>query len=423
LYYYISSLLGTLIRDYGLEPLVWDAESHISMEIYRGMMSWTANSCEHEWGDTMLPAGQSGWHTFKRKHHNPGCHKTTIGAPMKKTNLNQNKGHGNFCTLCGAWRGSLGLEPTFQLYIQHLMQIFDEVKRVLKKTGTCWVNIGDSYNANYRGGGADNASNTQLGNKGTIDFMGKQAPDRCGLPAKSLCQIPSRFALAMTDAGWILRNELIWFKRNCMPSSAKDRFTVDFEKVFFFTKQRKYWFEQQFDSSLDPEGDVRRLMKAKDYSSDRQGGNSAFTQENRDEDKTRERMLQGRNKRCVWKDESIDIDELLLFISQRVGDIAPGVWEQIGKEYGLKKSVWDITTQPYPEAHFATFPEELVETPILAGCPEHGIVLDPFMGSGTVAKVALRANRQFIGFEPNQEYIDMANKRIEFEMKQRKLDL
>ena len=137
---------------------------------------------------------------------------------------------------------SLGLEPDFRLYIAHLIQIFDEVKRVLKPTGTCWVNLGDSYSGSGSPGG------DFRNGKGGDTYL--RPYNRKGLPAKSLCQIPSRFSIAMSDAGWILRNEIVWWKRNCMPSSAKDRFTVDFEKVFFFTKQGRYWFEQQKDTTI-----------------------------------------------------------------------------------------------------------------------------------------------------------------------------
>jgi site-specific DNA-methyltransferase (adenine-specific) len=234
-------------------------------------------------------------------------------------------------------KGQLGLEPTFQEYITKLCDIFDEVKRVLRKDGTCWVNIGDTYNANFRWGKKETASKEQLGNRGTVDFMGKQ-----GTISKCLLQIPSRFAIEMTNRGWILRNEIIWYKPNCMPSSVKDRFTVDFEKIFFFVKNKKYWFETQYE-------------KAKTYEKDDIKQNP-----------------QGRNKRCVWR----------------------------------------ITTKPYKEAHFATFPEDLVETPIKAGCPVSGTVLDPFCGSGTTGVVAKKLNREFIGIELNPEYIKLAKKRI-----------
>jgi len=246
--------------------------------------------------------------------------------------------------------GQLGLEKTFQEYINKLCNIFDEVKRVLKKDGTCWVNMGDTY-----GGGAGG----YCPHENEVGASKNQIKRKSIGMEKSLCQIPSRFAIEMTDRGWILRNELIWFKPNCTPSSASDRFTVDFEKIFFFVKNKKYFFEQQFEKNLtvgDSCEDAGRIT----YGGKR--NTSVYINSN------------GRNKRCVWK----------------------------------------ITTQPYKEAHFATFPEKLIEVPIKAGCPEEGIVLDPFSGAGTTGAVAKRLNRSFIGIELNSEYIKMANKRIKY---------
>src|SRR5665647_2316020 len=165
----------------------------------------------------------------------------------------------------------LGLEPTFNEYITNLQTIFDEVYRVLKKTGTCWVDIGDTYASNGNG----------------------------SIPTKSLCNIPFRFAISMTDNGWIQRNTIIWHKPSCMPSSAKDRFTVDFEYVFFFTKNKKYYFEQQFDAYADTTLTETKYngQATKDYE-------SAMAQNPSD---TKRRVInsidinRGRNKRTVWR--------------------------------------------------------------------------------------------------------------------------
>ncbi len=332
------------LRDYGLEPVVWGGDSE----------------CKHEWGDIKLQREQAGWSRLK----------WDTGGQRKDTIPDGPVSQGQFCQLCDAWRGSLGLEPTFELYISHLIQILLEVKRVLRKDGTCWVNLGDTY-----GGTKEGNDNPKMN-----DAVRTKSFTKSGGVTKSLCQIPSRFAIAMTDARWILRNELIWYKRNCMPSSAKDRFTVDFEKIFFFTKSKKYWFEQQKEPTDDYQKRVLKEDAQWKAKFKEQGGFSIGRFEDWKE-KEYGCPLDGRNKRCVW----------------------------------------DITTQSFADAHFAVFPEELVETPILSGCPEQGVVLDPFMGSGTVAKVALRTNRQFIGLEANQEYIDMANKRIEFHLKQMRL--
>lgn len=149
----------------------------------------------------------------------------------------------NICTKCGCWYGQLGLEKHPMDYINHLMMIFNEVKRVLKSTGQCFVNIGDSYYSNipnndYRY--CSTSKKQQIRNRPHLD----------GFIRTSLLQIPSRFSIAMTDQGWILRNEIIWHKPNPMPVQVANRFTVDFEKMFFFTKSKKYYFKQQVEKTV-----------------------------------------------------------------------------------------------------------------------------------------------------------------------------
>ena len=258
--------------------------------------------------------------------------------------------------------GQLGLEKTFQEYVEKLVAIFTECKRVLKPSGTCWVNLGDTY------GGSGNASGHTETTKNlgyTTSDMGASHGNQKSTRGmeKCLLQIPSRFAIAMSDAGWILRNEIIWYKRNAMPSSAKDRFTVDFEKLFFFTKNKKYWFEQQ------REGDNYYKTVAK-VGTKRFGGSTSPGADTIREDRVIETT--GRNKRTVW----------------------------------------DIPTKPFKGAHFAVFPTTLVEPMLSAGCPFDGWVCDPFAGSGTAGVVCKEQDKNFIGIELNQEYCDMADKRI-----------
>jgi len=287
--------------------------------------------------------------------------------------------------------GQLGLEPTFQEYINKLCDIFDEVKRVLKKEGTCWVNMGDVFASSgsqrfdkekYGGKEGIHCGRARISHS-TIKEQGRGITNQ--IQHKCLLQIPSRFSIEMCNRGWILRNVIIWYKPNCMPSSARDRFTVDFEYLYFFVKNKKYYFERQFESQdtadksnfynpdnmpdKHPElerGKEIELQKGTSYGT---GFGGAFGYP--------KRLLnpQGRNKRCVWK----------------------------------------IPTQPYPEAHFATYPEKLCITPIKAGCKEGGIVLDPFAGAGTTCLVAKKLNRQYIGIELNPEYIKIAEQRIERE--------
>lgn len=276
--------------------------------------------------------------------------------------------------------GQLGLEPTFQEYIAKLCEIFDEAHRVLKKTGTCWVNLGDTYygGGRNRGGDFDTMSAKQMTNRGTRTVnavtsfkWGKE------LPAKSLCQIPTRFAIAMTERGWILRNEIIWQKPNVMPQSVKDRFTVDFEKVFFFTKSKQYFFEQQFDEAAYDGRKQEKMRGSVKYSGQIVPGHAPHTF-----------ALRAHNR---WQIKD-------------------------GKRVRNKRSVWQVNNRSFKEAHFATFPPALIEPMIKAGCPKNGIVLDPFMGSGTTALVARRFERNYLGIELNPEYIKIAEKRLTFSL-------
>lgn len=232
------------------------------------------------------------------------------------------------------WIGELGAEPNFDAYINHLCDIFDEVKRILKNDGTCWVNIGDTYRN------------------------------------KNLCLIPFYFAIEMQKRGWIVRNVIIWHKPKCVPTSVKDRFTVDFEYIFLFSKNKKYYFEQQFEP-FKKSTFQRALYNFKDNKSlFYQGLNKKHQIEFHD--KIKNKQLLGRNMRAVWS-------------------ISPTVFHG---------------------AHVAVFTPALLEAPIKAGCPEGGIVLDPFIGSGTTAVVANKLNRKWIGIEHNLEYIKLAKKRV-----------
>ena len=269
--------------------------------------------------------------------------------------------------------GQLGLEPTFQEYITKLCGIFDEVKRVLKKTGTCWVNIGDTYGGSFQNYGAregkQRSKNTRSFNRpGNPQIL----PPSALQPQKCLLQIPSRFSIEMTNRGWILRNKIIWHKPNCIPSSVKDRFTVDFEYIFFFVKNKKYWFERQFDKHQ-----LFSLERAKNPANPRTRTKGAG--------KTEDKVMS-----LQWKPEQVILNPQ-------------------GRN---KRCVWTITTKPFKEAHFAVFPEELVETPLKAGCPKGGVALDPFCGSGTVGVVAKKQGKRFIGIELNKDYIEIAEKRI-----------
>ncbi len=321
------------LRDYSTEPIIWGGN----------------NNCEHEWETNIQkPKGGRG-----SKNANVGANKNDF-ANMRDHNVIS-----YYCKKCGAWKGQLGLEPTFHEYIQHLLIIFDEVKRILKPTGTCWVNLGDTYAGSNKGAWKNKEKQKE------VYVPDKKYNIKEILPAKSLCCIPDRFKIAMVDRGWICRNEIIWHKPNAMPQSVKDRFSVDYEKLFFFVKNSKYYFEQQ----LEP----------------------YISQPQKPRDKSKEMSNNG-------------------YLTNR---FSPGRRNYYSKGGRNKRCVWSINTKPFKEAHFAVYPPELIEIPIRAGCPEGGIILDPFIGSGTTALVAKNLNRNFIGFELNVDYCKIAEKRLE----------
>lgn len=263
------------------------------------------------------------------------------------------------------WYGQLGLEPSFNLYIHHLTLIFKEVHRVLKPPGTCFVNLNDTYGGSGAGTttNADTSKYIENSKQSYVlpNGTAQSALLRKGNLNKSLLMIPERFAISMIDEGFVLRNKIIWYKRNQMPSSAKDRFTVDYEPIYFFTKQSKgYYFEQQLEPYTKPldrwAGDNLQANGKSDWSEGT--GQKAYRNRNMRPN------ADGKNMRCVW----------------------------------------DIPTKPSTEKHYASWPQKLVERMISAGCPEDGIVLEPFAGSGTTCVVAQKIKRQFIGIELSGEY-------------------
>ena len=273
----------------------------------------------------------------------------------------------NTCLKCGGWSGQLGQEPVREMYINHLLMVFDECKRVLKPTGTMWVNLGDSYSKPYKYNRRDsdkwgNGKNTFCLADMKVDLSAHR------ISSKSLCNIPGRFADEMILRGWILRNEIIWYKPSVVPASIKDRFTVDFEKVFFFVKSPKYDFLQQFEPYADStSGRYQRGYNVEGY------------------------------KNSVYR--------------KQYG--APAGIKTVNPKGRNKRTVWRVTTENNREMHFAAYPTKLVETPVKAGSPPDGVVLDPFLGSGTTAIVAKRLGRRYIGIEPNAEYVAIASSRLE----------
>lgn len=321
-------------------------------------------------------------------------------------------------------KNQIGIENDSDLYINALIEVFNEVYRVLKKNGSCFVNIDDVYK------------------------------DKC------LLGIPDKFKLKMIENGWICRNEIIWHKPNAMPSSAKTRFNNDYEKLFFFVKDKNYYFETQYEplqSNITKKAQSQR--KNTKYKNDeqeasvRQGMNKSrgnklvFLRKNLPEQKrfidflrsktTIDKIVENSNlkrskvehwfryddkgfsfpsvddwneiKHLVddWSEEFNEIDQKLNDVTIETDDILKNVHK--GR---IKRCVWSINTQKSNIEHFAMFPEQLVEIPIKATTKENDVVLDMFMGSGTTGIVAKKLNRDFIGIELNTDYYNIAKQRI-----------
>ena len=286
--------------------------------------------------------------------------------------------------------GQIGNENEYIEFVNKLIEIYNEVYRVLKPTGTCFVNLGDTYAGSGSGTTTKADTSKYVENSKQVYCLpngtAKSSKFRGTSLNKSLLMIPERFAIKMIDSGWILRNQIIWHKPNQMPSSAKDRFTVDFEKVFFFVKQAKnYYFEQQLEPAIGYDG--RKDIEYK-------GGNKDVSI--------------GKHQR--WKTHKNIQDKGQQPNSMHLKRAA-GIPDEVYFERNVR-TVWSINTKPFKEAHFAVFPEKLASRMIKSGCPENGLVLDPFMGAGTTAVTAISLNRNFVGFELNSDYCRLIEKRL-----------
>lgn len=491
------------LRDYGIEPVIWDEDGN----------------CEHEWGisDNVIELERKknygDWDRPSRKEY------SKVGAKFKcivcgkefKGKLNQkfcstkclntlsndertnSISNHQYCLKCGAWKGSLGLEPTFQLYIQHLIQIFDEIKRVLKKTGTCWVNIGDTYASSpagnkeikYNGDGVYGRLMKRHTQGGVAEVTSKPK-DYGDLQNKSLVGIPERFSIAMTDRGWIKRNTVIWHKPNCMPSSADDRFTVDHEYLYFFVKNNQtiYWTNNKTGKIVgtQPLGTKGKEHSDWDWFIDSEG-----EKKKKSNWTGHDYWFEQQFDRHIWASRDKRSQEPT---EPKSGKIMTGQYAINKVRYGQqgrnKRCVWKIPTQPFPEAHFAVYPEKLCVTPIKAGCPEYickkcgkarekiyeedkqyqsqnvggksqygdlrtgkrykdrynvrrnmidytdcgcnasfepGVVLDPFAGAGNTLLVAEKFKRKWIGCEISKDYCTMIAERMIRQTAQYELEL
>ena len=428
------------LRDYGLEPTAWGPDD-----------------CEHEWVVESLPAVKGERGAGTRWQHEDGSRGNSgydyPGATEKWSEIKSHKVDRAFCRRCNAWRGTLGLEPTPELYVEHLVSVMREVRRVLRDDGTLWLNLGDSYCSSPRGNDPGDYSTSSLTNPQRQDSLPRPSyrrdrrpreddPHRAvlGLKPKDLVGIPWMVAFALRADGWWLRSDIVWSKPNPMPESVRDRPTRSHEYLFLLTKSQRYYYDQ--DAIREPitgesveryaagyKGSWKRAREGS-VSDERMKGHEAIPE------------AAGRNRR----------------------------------------SVWEIATQPYPDAHFATFPEKLVEPCILTTsewgcCPDCGApwervverkamqidrsgnhppelrtrtsgtmteppqsettgwdptcdcltmdemrtmvvpspvpcrVLDPFAGSGTVGLVAERLGRHSVLIDAKEEYCEMARHR------------
>lgn len=294
------------------------------------------------------------------------------GEPMAtKANINRNCGTGNdvknstarefykdICGKCGAIRidSQIGLEDTPEQFVANMVEVFREVWRVMRDDGTLWLNLGDSYASNNSR--ASNNGRAGYGNsrEGIFQRLGE------GLKTKDLVGIPWRVAFALQADGWYLRQDIIWHKPNPMPESVTDRCTKSHEYIFLFSKSRQYYF----DNEAIKEPATTENGRARQFGANKQEGTM--------------RNDEGR----IFNDNG----------------------------FRNKRDVWTISVKPFKGAHFATFPPQLIEPCILAGCPPDGTVLDPFFGAGTTGLVAQQHGRNWIGCELNSVYAEMATKRI-----------
>jgi DNA modification methylase len=258
------------------------------------------------------------------------------------------------CVQCHTWKGELGLEPTPELFSEHLVAILREVKRVLKHDGTLWLNLGDSYmHEKWR-----QKKDSERSNHVSVTQFG---PPVTLLKQKDLCGIPWRVAFALQADGWYLRSDIIWHKENCTPESVKDRPTRSHEYIFLLSKSRRYFYD--VDAIREPHKEVSFQRMQYSKRSNRNVGKIASSYENINSHHVLHPL--GRNRRTVWV----------------------------------------INSRGYKGEHFATFPIDIPEVCIRAGSKPGDIILDPFAGSGTTLKAAIRLGRKALGIELNKSYI------------------
>ena len=275
-------------------------------------------------------------------------------------------------------KGQIGREATVEEYLNRLVEVFREVRRVLKKDGTCFLVLGDSY----AGTSSKKEQRDPKYPKGRNGQDLSITQKVYGYKAKDLMGIPWRLALLLREDGWYLRSDIIWHKENAMPEACRDRPTRSYEHIFLLSKSPKYYYD--YEQMAEPMKEV-----------------------------SKKRYVRGRSEdnKYLKIDAGISVQKIneARKYGQYKGDNIP--------QFRNKRDIWTINTVSFRGNHYAAFPPKLVEICMLAGCPKGGVILDPFIGSGTVGFVALMQDRNYIGIELNEEYVNLARKRIKTEVK------
>lgn len=344
------------LRDYGIEQSVWGGDPTHTHRFGAAETLSIDNSDKRRWNHSVNGRGET--------------------APDEKK-LVRKSGEvtrGAFCE-CGAWIGCLGLEPTPELFVEHIVTVFREARRVLKNDGTLWLNLGDSYAGSGKGGDYGNSpkqatSAGSIGVSAKVNAVTNHAARLAGhgdFKAKDLIGIPWMVAFALRADGWYLRSDIVWHKPNPMPESVTDRPTKSHEYLFLLAKSSKYLYDA--DAIAEPIAE------------------------------------------CTAKDR-VDTGR---FRPERgfPGAASSGSGRLGASETRNRRSVWTVPTSPFPEAHFATFPPDLIEPCILAGSRVGDTVLDPFNGAGTTGVVALSHQRDYAGIDRSAEYIEISRRRLE----------
>jgi site-specific DNA-methyltransferase (cytosine-N4-specific) len=365
------------LRDYGTEPQVWGGK----------------RKCQHVWGPTMPGRKRDNQHVDQA----PGAR----GGGLKASAVDHSApSAGQFCQHCRAWLGELGQEPTPSLHVRHQVEVFREIWRVLKDDGTVWMNFGDSYvgswgaqSRDYSGIGVSATSARQV-QAAQRKRSGTGTVRERGLKPKDLVGMPWRVAFALQADGWYLRQDIIWAKPCPMPESVRDRCTKAHEYIFLLTKRAEYYYDA--DAIKEP---VTGGSHPRGNGVNPKAAGTGVGWGYADDEKPRTKYPSGWDGTLGTSHKAIDHNRPNAPRSKQNASFSGAVTGLVDTRN--KRSVWTIPPEPYPDAHYATFPSGLVRPCILAGTRPGDLVLDPFGGSGTVGAVALEYGRNAILIDIN----------------------